>query len=156
MSEPLQEPSGRNTDEWAAEMERLVSQVHEWKEATYQRLKAEHEARYGEQLPLMDAEVEGVKMADVRQYLLKLNAIETVLEQINATRTDLYKQMREAGLPDKTIRSALKIARATHKRDTSRAVLDACVAVALSLMPDDEEPEHDTRDFNAETGEVYE
>ena len=115
----------------------MIQQIEAWKEAEYQRLKADHAAKFGEQLDLVQV-VEGIDMAQVRDYLLKLNAIEELLAHVSQQRTEIYAAMRDKGLPEKTIRSALKIARATRKRDTSPEVLDACVKLALSLLPEDE------------------
>jgi len=116
----------------------MIQQIEAWKEAEYQRLKADHAAKFGEQLDLVQV-VEGIDMAQVRDYLLKLNAIEELLTHVSQQRTEIYGAMRDKGLPEKTIRSALKIARATRKRDTSREALDACVKLALLLLPEDEE-----------------
>jgi hypothetical protein len=48
--------------------------------------------------------------------------------------------LREEGLPDKCVRHALKIARATAKvDDTTPAVLERCVKLAMVLQEEQEE-----------------
>jgi hypothetical protein len=143
MSEPLQEPTpngdgaaGTPLDEAAARMARMTAQIEAWANETYQALKAQHAATHQEQLALLDP-LEGVDMQKVLDALIQLNALEEVLGTINLTRNAVYQTLREGGVPEKTVRSALRIARATLKRDASRAVLDRCVALALSLLPDE-------------------
>ena len=120
------------------EVATMIEQLEAWKERQYHRLKAEYDAKHGEQLTLLDP-VEGVDMVQVRDCLLQLNAIETVLGEIGEMRTALYQDMKERGFPAKTIRAALKIARARQKRDASVDVLEACIRIAASLLPDDDD-----------------
>jgi len=120
-----------------AEMDGLIQQLEDYKERQYQKLKVEHDLKHGEQLALLQ-EVEGVPMAGVRDYFVKLLAIEQVLEEINAQRTAIYADAKDKAYPVKTMRSAIKIARAEAKRDASKDVLAACVAVARSLLPDED------------------
>lgn len=110
-----------------------LAQAEQWVEAAYARLKEEQDARSGAQLEL--GIVEGVNLVTVRDYLLRLNAIEEVLELVGTQRTALYQTMRDEGLPFRTIKLALKIARGKQKMDSTEAMLEACIAVAESLMP---------------------
>ena len=94
-----------------------------------------------EQLPLpgIAEAVEGVPMRAVRDYFARVLALEEAMDVYREQLAELWQEVKEHGLPAKTMRSAMRIARAQHKRDASKAVLDACVAVALSLLPPDED-----------------
>ena len=94
-----------------------------------------------EQLPLpgIAEEVEGVRMRQVRDYFARVLVLEKAMDVYREQLAELWQEVKEHGLPAKTMRSAMRIARAQHKRDASKAVLDACVAVALSLLPPDED-----------------
>jgi uncharacterized protein (UPF0335 family) len=142
--------AGRSISVSGDDMDQMIDQLEEWKERQYQRLKAEHDGKYGEQLALLE-EVEGVPMAGVRDYFVKLLAIEALLEEVNAQRTAIYADAKDKAYPVKTMRSAIKIARAEQKRDASKDVLTACIAVARSLLPA-EEAERSTRPVPDLTG----
>lgn len=107
-------------------------------------------------LPGVPAVVEGVTMALVRDYFARLLAIEEQMDIYREQQRELWQGVKDKALPAKTMRSALKIARARQKIDASKAVLEACIAVALALLPpEEEEDEKPTRDtVNMTTGEV--
>jgi hypothetical protein len=119
------------------DLDRLMADVEGWLAEELVRRRTAHEAQHGAQLALL-APIEGINMVQVRDYLMQLHALETVLDLLGSQRTALYAEMKDRGLPHRTIKAALRIARATLKRDASQAVLDKMVALALSLMPEEE------------------
>jgi hypothetical protein len=134
---PLPRDDQPDTDR-SAHIQRMIEDMEAWVARVYQAYK-ENKDRDSAQLDLL-APIDGVDMNVVLDYLLKLGAIEVVLGRIGVARTAIYADMRGKRLPEKTIRNAIKIARATLKAtDSTPAVLDAAVRLALHVLePDDE------------------
>ena len=116
------------------DMEKLFAEVEQWLAQDLEQRRVRQESHEAVQLSLL-APLDGCDMAMVRDYLLKLAAIEAVLSRIKEMQAMLYKDLTVQGLPAKTIRNGLKAARARRKAtDGSQEMFDRCVALALSLM----------------------
>ena len=120
-------------------MQRMLEEMEAWKDATIEAIKARYEQRHRDQLSLLEP-LDGLNMRKIFDAMIKLNAIEEVMASVNLTRNAIYSVLREEGLPDKCVRNAIKIARATAKvDDTTPAVLERCVKLALLLQEEQEE-----------------
>ena len=120
-------------------MQRMLAEMDAWKDATIEAIKARHAATHREQLSLLEP-LEGLNMHKIFDAMIKLNAIEEVKASITQTCNAIYAVLREEGLPDKCVRHALKIARATAKvDDTTPPVLERCVKLAMLLQAEQEE-----------------
>lgn len=138
-------------DDFDAEIAKMLGHIEEYKEKEYQRLKTDHDRLYGSQGDLF-GEIDGLKLDDVRHYLLQLLILEEVLGTVTDSRNTVFQVMKEKRLPVRTVKAALKIAKSRAKRDSSVEVLDACVRVAEVLLAQ----QTGTTGMDPETGEIRE
>src|SRR5438046_1494022 len=136
-TEPNTPPEDQTVNE---QVQKMIEYLDAWKEEEAARMKEAHIAKHGEQLSLLEP-LEGVNMQTVRDGLLRVLALGVVLQRVTDARNSIYMDLAGKGLPVKTIRSSVKIAKAMCKRDASQEVLDRCVALALSLLPEYEPEE---------------